>query len=83
MITNISPTASSADHTLNTLRYADRIKEKTVGSAANAGDYGEIIPSPEEVRDQEKEEIARNRDHIELRLFIYYKKSLFSLPFLL
>lgn len=32
MIANISPAASSADHTINTLRYADRIKERTVGS---------------------------------------------------
>lgn len=31
MIATVSPGASSADHTLNTLRYADRIKEKKVG----------------------------------------------------
>lgn len=31
MIVNVSPAASSADHTLNTLRYADRIKERVVG----------------------------------------------------
>lgn len=30
MICTVSPTASSADHTLNTLRYADRIKQKEV-----------------------------------------------------
>jgi kinesin family protein 2/24 len=30
MIATVSPTASSADHTLNTLRYADRVKEKSV-----------------------------------------------------
>jgi kinesin family member 2/24 len=30
MIATVSPAASSADHTLNTLRYADRIKERTV-----------------------------------------------------
>ena len=30
MISCISPVASSADHTLNTLRYADRVKEKSV-----------------------------------------------------
>lgn len=34
MICNVSPAASSADHTLNTLRYADRVKERTVGSQA-------------------------------------------------
>jgi len=28
MIANVSPAASSADHTLNTLRYADRIKDR-------------------------------------------------------
>jgi kinesin family member 2/24 len=35
MIATMSPGASSADHTLNTLRYADRIKEKQVGSAGD------------------------------------------------
>ena len=30
MIGTVSPGASSADHTINTLRYADRIKEKKV-----------------------------------------------------
>lgn len=29
MIACISPGSSSADHTLNTLRYADRLKDKT------------------------------------------------------
>lgn len=27
----MSPSSSSADHTMNTLRYADRIKERVVG----------------------------------------------------
>ena len=35
MIATVSPGASSADHTLNTLRYADRIKEKKVGGIAD------------------------------------------------
>jgi kinesin family member 2/24 len=30
MICNIAPTASSTEHTLNTLRYADRVKQKEV-----------------------------------------------------
>jgi kinesin family protein 2/24 len=42
MITCVSPSASSADHTINTLRYADRIKERIVpcsalAAVANAG----------------------------------------------
>lgn len=36
MIATISPAASSADHTINTLRYADRVKERTVGAQAAA-----------------------------------------------
>jgi kinesin family protein 2/24 len=35
MIATVSPGASSADHTLNTLRYADRIKEQKVGSKSS------------------------------------------------
>ena len=35
MIATVSPGASSADHTLNTLRYADRIKEKKVGGVGD------------------------------------------------
>ena len=34
MIATVSPAASSADHTVNTLRYADRVKEKKVGEQA-------------------------------------------------
>ena len=32
MIATVSPGASAVDHTLNTLRYADRIKEKKVSA---------------------------------------------------
>lgn len=35
MIATVSPGASSTDHTLNTLRYADRIKEKKVGDMSD------------------------------------------------
>lgn len=50
MIATVSPAASSADHTINTLRYADRIKERVVGgqqarNAANAAAAG-INASP-------------------------------------
>jgi len=34
MIAAVSPCASSSDHTLNTLRYADRVKEKHVSADA-------------------------------------------------
>ena len=39
MVSCVSPASSSSDHTLNTLRYADRIKEKVVGavSASSSG----------------------------------------------
>lgn len=46
MIANISPAASSADHTLNTLRYADRIKERVVGAQAKHREGGVPTPPP-------------------------------------
>mmetsp|Transcript_20605 Transcript_20605/g.41238 ORF Transcript_20605/g.41238 Transcript_20605/m.41238 type:complete len:733 (+) Transcript_20605:178-2376(+) len=36
MIATVSPGASSCDHTINTLRYADRVKEKKVGEISSA-----------------------------------------------
>ena len=35
MIGNISPAISSCEHTLNTLRYADRVKELTKPAGSN------------------------------------------------
>jgi len=52
MIATVSPAASSADHTINTLRYADRIKERVVGgqAAKNAvlqqADAKAVLPVP-------------------------------------
>jgi len=37
MIANVSPNSSSCEHTLNTLRYADRVKEMRKPSAAGNG----------------------------------------------
>lgn len=34
MIAAVSPCSSSSDHTVNTLRYADRVKEKRVSAGA-------------------------------------------------
>lgn len=34
MIAAVSPCSSSSDHTVNTLRYADRVKEKRVSADA-------------------------------------------------
>lgn len=42
MIVNVSPGASSADHTLNTLRYADRVKERSIGDMNKAA----VVPVP-------------------------------------
>ena len=45
MIANVSPAASCCEHTLNTLRYADRVKElkKDLASAksSNVGAQGQ------------------------------------------
>ena len=44
MIATVSPAASSADHTLNTLRYADRIKERKVGAAQRNAARENVMP---------------------------------------
>jgi kinesin family member 2/24 len=45
MIANISPNSGSCEHTLNTLRYADRVKEMKSGNKA-AGAAGENAYMP-------------------------------------
>jgi kinesin family protein 2/24 len=46
MISCVSPAASSSDHTLNTLRYADRIKEKVVGGNTTNSNNNNLKSSP-------------------------------------
>jgi kinesin family protein 2/24 len=55
MIATVSPAASSADHTINTLRYADRIKERVVGgqAARNAAQGQQNLPDPAPVSGKE------------------------------
>ncbi|RLN88782.1 hypothetical protein BBJ28_00008420 [Nothophytophthora sp. Chile5] len=55
-INRISPCASSSDHTLNTLRYADRVKEKRV--SADAFDDGNAESEVVDVEDVQFEEGA-------------------------
>ncbi|XP_047448792.1 uncharacterized protein LOC125012723 isoform X2 [Mugil cephalus] len=45
MIANISPGHTAAEHTLNTLRYADRVKELR-GQGGLKGRRGKTVPSP-------------------------------------
>eukprot|EP00644_Phytophthora_capsici_P000067 jgi/Phyca11/503516/fgenesh2_kg.PHYCAscaffold_4_\ len=55
MIAAVSPCASSSDHTLNTLRYADRVKEKRV--SADAFDEGVADSDPVDVEDVQFEDL--------------------------
>jgi kinesin family protein 2/24 len=51
MIATVSPGASAADHTLNTLRYADRVKEK---SPDDLGEHKLAAELEEEVLDEDE-----------------------------
>ena len=42
MIANVSPTLSCCEHTLNTLRYADRVKELKRGATSVSSHYGSM-----------------------------------------
>ncbi|XP_072290014.1 uncharacterized protein [Eucyclogobius newberryi] len=52
MIANISPGHSSTEHTLNTLRYADRVKELKGQRGQRRGGRGKNIPSPRHILSQ-------------------------------
>lgn len=60
MIAAVSPCASSSDHTLNTLRYADRVKEKHV--SADAFDQETVDSDPVDVEDVHFEEDIDGRE---------------------
>lgn len=47
MIACLCPNSSSADHTLNTLRYADRLKGKKLNMQYN---YNQNLPSEESIQ---------------------------------
>eukprot|EP00667_Euglena_gracilis_P002823 EG_transcript_2827 len=47
MIANISPAASSCEHTLNTLRYADRVKELKEGRDTPSAERRDVSPEHE------------------------------------
>ena len=61
MIATVSPGSHSADHTINTLRYADRIKEKKVKNQRSAAAVAE------EKRDQQALQRAAYEQRRELR----------------
>ena len=46
MIANISPASGSCEHTLNTLRYADRVKELRKGGGGGGGVVHAAVPLP-------------------------------------
>lgn len=55
MIATVSPGASAADHTINTLRYADRIKEKKVEDTAIRKVRSTAPSGPKTVKTEMKE----------------------------
>ncbi|ALC48876.1 Klp10A [Drosophila busckii] len=67
MIAMISPGLSSCEHTLNTLRYADRVKELVVKEVPEAGlgdsDLIEIMDDEEEEDDQQLDELGGMPQH--------------------
>ncbi|CCI43403.1 unnamed protein product [Albugo candida] len=71
MIATVSPCQSSADHTINTLRYADRVKEKHVATNAfffeetPAVDINDIV-FESDTENAEKMPLESSDDHIHL-----------------
>jgi len=68
MIANISPSAASCEHTLNTLRYADRVKELKEGQGSPADvrpqaeeDWLESPPAPQQQAQQQAQYLAQQQ----------------------
>lgn len=57
MIACVSPGKSSADHTLNTLRYAERLKDKSSLGYTQMAKLQQDLGEPEEESEEEEEEI--------------------------
>ena len=57
MIAMIGPSMASCEHTLNTLRYADRVKELCVGETVEQGiDFDDVEDEVEEEEDEDEAE---------------------------
>jgi kinesin family protein 2/24 len=67
MIATLAPGSSSTDHTLNTLRYADRIKEKKIDDSFVPSQRSPVPPKKPMVRNEVVEEVDMNdhRDEID------------------
>ncbi|CAB07264.1 Kinesin-like protein [Caenorhabditis elegans] len=66
MISMISPGISSSDHTLNTLRYADRVKEMGTdgsGEATPIRDEELFLPPSADKSDEEYDEMVEKQEH--------------------
>ena len=58
MIAMIGPSLASCEHTLNTLRYADRVKELCVGESVEQDMDLDFDRAEEEVEEEEEEDEA-------------------------
>ena len=61
MLTCICPGHSSADHTINSLRYADRLKEQSSGGGGGPGPVNQFQPAKAELRPKAKPELVVER----------------------
>lgn len=62
MIATVSPGASSADHTINTLRYADRIKEKKLSDLKKRKLYKPVAKDEMKELEMHYESLSDNDD---------------------
>ncbi len=69
MIANISPCLSSTEHTLNTLRYADRVKELKKDCNNGSAGYDMSNGDPQEAM---KSGMMISRQHSKLLLFVLF-----------
>ena len=68
MIATVSPGAASADHSLNTLRYADRIKEKRVRKTPQRSVSASLSPRrPVDTTNQQRQPLYRRASSVNIK----------------
>ncbi|XP_033103671.1 kinesin-like protein KIF2A isoform X2 [Anneissia japonica] len=77
MIATISPGMSSCEHTLNTLRYADRVKELGPGRADNGEPNLPPLPSPEKSLSPSNSDLAmlctHNEEEVSAEMYTFHE----------
>jgi hypothetical protein len=80
MIANISPANSCCEHTLNSLRYADRVKELKEGGGGSSLKGGQVSNDEKKIKELGLARDSKNVTKIKLDQNTLMPKNVNSIP---